>query len=204
VAIDRAALGLDPAVPVFWSGQSLFKYLPQYDWMFPRIALAVGACRFVFVSTVSRALAAIFRERLARAFAAFGLDAEQYCRILPAMAHERFIGVAGLADVILDPPGWSGGKSTLDCLVHNPAIVTLPGRFMRGRHTVAILRQIGCEATIASSPDEYVAIAARLALDTVWRRQVRQAVAEGKHRAFCDRGYVRALEAFLAEAVALA
>jgi len=204
LAMDRAALGLDPAVPVFWSGQSLFKYLPQYDWVFPRIAATVGACRFVFVTTVTAALTALFRDRLGRAFAASGLDAERYCVILPAMPHAQFIGVAGLADVILDPPGWSGGKSTLDCLVQNPAIVTLPGRFMRGRHTAAILRRIGCEETIAGSPDEYVAIAARLAVDAVWRMRVREAVAARKYRAFRDRGYVRALETFLAEAVAVA
>jgi protein O-GlcNAc transferase len=204
LAIDRAALDLDPAVPVFWSGQSLFKYLPQYDRVFARIAEAVGECRFVFVSTVTPALTAIFRERLGRAFAASGLDAERYCTILPSMPHDRFIGVAGLADVILDPPGWSGGKSTLDCLALNPAIVTLPGRFMRGRHAAAILRQIGCEATIAGSPDEYVAIAARLATDAAWRMRVREAVAERKSRAFRDRGCIRALETFLAEAVAAA
>ena len=203
-AIDRAALGLEQDVPVFWSGQSLFKYLPQDDWMFPRIARAVGTCRFVFVSTVTRALTALFRERLGRAFAAHGLDAEHYCTILPSMPHDRYVGVAGLADVILDSPGWSGGKSTLDCLAVNPAIVTLPGRFMRGRHTAAILRQIGCETTIAGSPDEYVAIAARLAADIAWRTQVREEMAERKHRAFRDRGYVRALEAFLVEAVTFA
>ncbi len=200
-AIDRAALGLDLAVPIFWSGQSLFKYLPQYDWMFPRIAQAVGACRFVFVTTVTPALTAVFRERLDRAFAASGLDAEKYCVILPSMPHDRFIGVAGLADVILDPPGWSGGKSTLDCLAIDPAIVTLPGRFMRGRHTTAILRQIGCETTIAESPDEYVAIAARLALDSAWRTQVKGAVAERKSRAFRDLPYIGALEAFLTDVV---
>jgi predicted O-linked N-acetylglucosamine transferase (SPINDLY family) len=172
--------------------------------MFPRIAQAVGECRFVFVSTVTRALTTVFRERVGRAFAASGLDAERYCTILPAMPHDRYIGVAGLADVILDPPGWSGGKSTLDCLAVNPAIVTLPGRFMRGRHTAAILRQIGCAATIAGSPEAYVAIAARLAVDAGWRGRVRQAVAERKSRAFRDRGYIRALETFLAEAIALA
>jgi protein O-GlcNAc transferase len=204
LAVERASLGLDPGVPVFWSGQSLFKYLPQYDWMFPRIAEAVGECRFVFVSTVTRALTSMFLKRLGRAFAAAGPDAERYCTILPAMPHDRYIGVAGVADVILDPPGWSGGKSTLDCLAVSPAIVTLPGRFMRGRHTAAILRQIGCEATIAGSADEYVAIAARLAVDATWRGDVREAVAERKIRAFRDRGYIRALETFLAEAVAAA
>ena len=70
--MDRAALGADPSVPVFWSGQSLFKYAPRYDWIFPRIAAAVGACRFVFVTTVTPALTAVFRERLGRAFAACG------------------------------------------------------------------------------------------------------------------------------------
>src|SRR6202020_147921 len=108
---------------------------------------------------------AAFRERLGRAFAAAGLDAGQDCRILPPMSRERFVASDRLADVVLDTPGWSGGKSTLDCLAADPAIVTIPGRFMRGRHTAAILRRIGCEATIAGSVDEYVTIAARLGLD---------------------------------------
>ncbi len=93
------------------------------------------------------------------------------------MSPERFIAAMGVADVVLDPPGWSGGKSTLDCLKQDPAIVTLPGRFMRGRHTAAILRRIGCDATIAGSLDEHAAIAARLGLDPTWRARVRQAVA---------------------------
>ena len=120
------------------------------------------------------------------------------------MSPERFVAAVGVADVVLDTPGWSGGKSTLDCLAQDPAIVTLPGRFMRGRHTAAILRRIGCAATIAASLDDYVAIAARLGRDAAWRSQVRQAVAHGKARAFRDFEYMRALEAFLADAVARA
>src|SRR6202035_3360192 len=109
-----------------------------------------------------------FRARLGRAFAAFGLDASRYCVILPPMPQQRFIAAVGMADVILDTPGWSGGRSTLDCLSQNPAIVTLPGMFMRGRHTTAILRRIGCEDTIAQSLDDYVSIAARLGMDAGW------------------------------------
>jgi protein O-GlcNAc transferase len=194
--------GLDQAAPVFFSGQSLFKYSPRYDWVFPRIAKAVGDCRFVFVSTLTRALTEMFRERIGTAFAASGLDAERYCTILPKLPHERYVTVSGTADVTLDPPGWSGGRSTLDCLAQNPAIVTWPGPFMRGRHTAAILRRIGCEETIAGSLEEYVSIAARLATDGGWRARVKQAVAAGKCLAFRDLDYVRALEVFLADAVA--
>jgi predicted O-linked N-acetylglucosamine transferase (SPINDLY family) len=202
---ERAALGLRADGPVYWSGQALYKYRPKYDAVFPRIAAAVGACQFVFIGFAkSAAVTAAFRERLGEAFAAFGMDAAQYCVVLPPMSPERFVAAVGAADVVLDTPGWSGGKSTLDCLAQDPAIVTLPGRFMRGRHTSAILRQIGCEATIAASLDDYVAIAARLGLDAAWRGQVRQAVARGKAAAFRDLDYIRALEDFLVEAVARA
>jgi protein O-GlcNAc transferase len=200
--IDRAAIGLDPMAPVFWSGQALYKYLPQYDDIFPRIATQIGRCQFVFIAFAkSRAVTEIFRQRLWTAFAMAGLDAAAYIVILPPMSQPDYLGAVGLADVILDTPAWSGGKSTLDCLIWDPAIVTLPGRFLRGRHTEAILRQIGCEATIAGSLDQYVSIAVRLARDPAWRLQVRKAVARGKHRAFDDVTYVHALEAYLTKAV---
>src|ERR1019366_4808097 len=47
--LDRESLGLEARGPVFWSGQALYKYLPSYDQVFPRIAAAVGACQFVFI-----------------------------------------------------------------------------------------------------------------------------------------------------------
>jgi predicted O-linked N-acetylglucosamine transferase (SPINDLY family) len=188
--------------PAFWSGQALYKYLPQYDAVFPRIARELGACRFVFIGFAkSEAVTEVFRERLWAAFAEVGLDAERHVVILPPMQQRDYIEAVGRADVILDTIEWSGGKSTLDCLAVNPAIVTLAGRFMRGRHTAAILRHIGCAATIAESVDAYVAIAVRLGRDPVWRAEVRQAVARGKQRAFGDLAYIRALEGFLAEAV---
>jgi protein O-GlcNAc transferase len=200
----RERFGLAQDAPVFWSGQALYKYLPEYDSVFPRIAAALGACQFVFIAFAkSRTVTEAFRDRLSAAFSRAGLDAARHVVILPPMPQQDFVHAAGLADVILDTIGWSGGKSTLDCLAVDPAIVTLPGRFMRGRHTAAILRRIGCEATIAGSLEEYVSLAVRLARDSAWRAEVRQAVAAGKHLAFGDAAYIRALETFLADAAAM-
>jgi protein O-GlcNAc transferase len=201
-ALDGASPALAADVPVYWSGQALYKYPPRHDQVFPRIAAAVGACRFVFIGFAkSRAVTDIFRERLAVAFANFGLDADRYCVILPPMPRRHFLTAAGQADVVLDTLDWSGGRSTLDCLTQNPAIVTLAGQFMRGRHTAAILRAIGCEETIATSIDDYVAIAVRLGLDVAWRGRVRRAVAEASHLAYRDTSPIRALEAFLMDTV---
>lgn len=201
-ALTRAALGLSPDTTVFWSGQALYKYLPSYDAIFPRIAAELGACQFVFIGFAkSQAVTDIFRARLFDAFAKAGLDPVRHVVILPPMSQQDYLDAVRLADVVLDTPGWSGGKSTLDCLAGDPAIVTMPGRFMRGRHTAAILQRIGCQETVAESLDNYVSIAVRLARDPAWRGTVRQAIARTKARAFEDVAYVRALETFMLQAV---
>ena len=48
-AMSRSELGLRDDAAVFWCGQSLFKYLPQYDRVFAEIAARVGDCQFVFI-----------------------------------------------------------------------------------------------------------------------------------------------------------
>jgi predicted O-linked N-acetylglucosamine transferase (SPINDLY family) len=201
VTLDRAALGIAPGVPVFWSGQALYKYHPRYDVVFPRIAAGLGACKFLFIAFAkSEEVTAAFRARLGRAFAAAGLDAEDHCVILPQMPQDMFIAAARASDVILDTPGWSGGRSTLDLLSADRPIVALPGRFMRSRHTAAILRRIGCEETIAASLDVYVEIAVALARDPARSEALSRVIAENKAKAFGDMNYIRALEDVLEDA----
>src|SRR5208337_622738 len=45
----RSEFGLRSDATVFWCGQSLFKYLPQYDFVFADIAARVDNCQFIFV-----------------------------------------------------------------------------------------------------------------------------------------------------------
>jgi protein O-GlcNAc transferase len=196
----RSSLGLRPNDIVYWCGQAVSKYLPCYDALYPRIAAAIPNSRFIFIDFAkSQSITKIFRDRITSAFAAAGLNAASHCVFLPAMKQQDFLAAAATADIMLDTPGWSGGKSTLDCLAVDPAIVTWPGRFMRGRHTAAILQHIGCPDTIAKSLDDYVTLAIRLGRDGTWRRVIRQAVASNKSRAYNDLSYIRALEDTLAE-----
>ncbi len=194
----REAFGLPPDLPLYWCCQSLYKYLPQYDDVFPRIALAVGACRFVFISyPKGNTVNEVFRARLRRAFSAVGLDSDAFCIFLPRLDQDQFFMVSGLCDVFLDSIGWSGGTTTLESLVHDMSIVTLPGSLMRSRHSMAILTRMGLTETIADTTDAYVAMAARLALDDDWRSEVRKKVSRGKDRVYRDRSCIAALEDFL-------
>jgi protein O-GlcNAc transferase len=198
----RAALGLREDAVVFWCGQSPPKYLPRWDAVWPRIAKAAGACQFVFISLPQASAAErVFRARLAQAFAAAGLDADQYCVFLPRMSEEAFSAAVGAADVFLDSVEWSGCNSTLEAIAHDLPVVTWPHGLMRGRHSAAILQAMDAAQTVARDLDDYVAIAARLAADAGWRAQVRAQVAERKARLWRDDAGVRALEDVLEQAV---
>jgi predicted O-linked N-acetylglucosamine transferase (SPINDLY family) len=198
VALDRAELGLRAGATVFWCGQSLFKYLPQFDQVFARIAQEAGNCQFAFIrygqgTTVDQ----LFFRRLDRAFAAVGLKAADYCAFVPRTSPQRFVAAIGQCDIVLDSIGWSGCNSTLEGLHHDLPIVTMPGSLMRGRHTLAILKRMGVEDTIAQTLDEYVGNAVRLARDVAWRSAVKDKIARNKHRLYRDAECIAALEAFL-------
>jgi len=198
----REELGLRAGAIVFWSAQSLYKYLPQHDNVFVRIAQAVGDCQFVFLRHFGAPrVTQVLRERLERAFASAGLRAADHCVFLNRLSQSKFVAVSGLCDVFLDSIGWSGCNSALECLSQALPIVTLEGATMRGRHSAAILRMMDVHDTIASSLDNYVAIATRLGQDAQFRQTISLRMAENTQRVYRDRATVTALEAFLENAV---
>ena len=193
--VTRAELGLREGATVFWSAQSLYKYLPRHDAVYPRIAAAVPDCQFVFLEHhAGQGVTTLVRDRLARAFAAHGLDAARHCAFLPRMSQAKFVGAAGLADVFLDSLGWSACNSALESLAQELPIVTLEAPMMRGRHCAAILTMLGVPETIAHSVDDYVAIAVRLAQDKAFRDDVVARMGAQKHRLYRDPAPVDALQ----------
>ena len=197
-AVCRPELGLRADAIVFWCGQSLYKYLPQFDEVLPRIARETPGCQFAFIAYErGPEVTELFRQRLARAFSDFGLQVDDYCVFLPRLDQQQFVAANGQCDIVLDSLGWSGCNSTLESLPHDLPIVTLPGPLMRGRHTLSILQMMDLTETVAATLDDYVSIAARLARDLAWRASVKERIAVNKHRLYRDRACITALEAFL-------
>lgn len=196
--VDRAELGLRQDAVIYWCAQSPPKYLPQFDEVFARIAREVPASQFVFIEFGGgRGVTERFRERLDRAFEAFGLDGRAHCIVLPRLPPERFVAAIGQCNVLLDSIGWSGCNSVLESLVHNIPIVTLTGPMMRGCHSAAILKMMDVRGTTAQTIDEYVSIAVALARDSAKRAEVASQIAAGKHRVYRDRACIVGLEEFL-------
>ena len=187
--IDRVEIGLHADAVAFWCGQSLFKYLPQFDWVFAGIAKQVRNSQFVFLLRPVERINALFRARLDRAFAKLGLEASDHCIFLPPLSQDRYFAAVGQCDVFLDSLGWSGGNTTLESLPHDIPIVTMPGALMRSRHSAAILRAMGITETIADSIDDFFAIAVRLANSPDERQALRRKIADSKFRSLSRQGF---------------
>ena len=197
----RAAFGLKADEIVFLSSQSVFKYAPQYDRIYPAIARQAPGARFVFVRSADPAADRPLLGRLGRAFAAAGLDRDRHCRFLDRLPPGEFGDLNRAADIYLDTPGWSGGHTTFEAIAAGLPVVTLPGPFMRGRHSYAMLKMIGVEDTVAKDVDDYIAIAVRLGADEGWRRAVRAKIEANRGKLYDDQACVRGLEDFLVRAV---
>lgn len=198
--VTREELGLSDGDVLYWCSQSLFKYLPAYDHVFPAIALECPSARFLFSGKQGGRRAEIFEARLERAFAAHGLDVRRHCLFRHGIPKDEYMGLCAIADVYLDSIGWSGCNTTFDVLEFDVPVVTLPGPLMRGRHTFAILTMMGRHEGIAADEGDYVDKAARLGRDAAWRRHVSELIAADKHRVYGDLAPVRALERVLEEA----
>ena len=200
--MKRSELGLRTEATVFWCGQSLYKYLPQYDRVFAEIAARVGDCQFVFIRhPVAHRVTKLFQSRLEGAFSKLDLNAADHCLFLDRMTAVQFLAAMNLCDVLLDSIGWSGCNSTLESLACNLPIVTIRGALMRGRHSAAILQMMGINQTIAGSIEDYIGIAARLAMDREYRRAQAFEIVSRKPAVYRDRACIAALEDFLDQAV---
>jgi predicted O-linked N-acetylglucosamine transferase (SPINDLY family) len=199
--LSRKELGLRDNAVVFLCGQSLFKYLPQYDILFSRIVRQIDDCQFVFFSSQhSKDLTGQFMRRIARTCENEQIDVASHVLMLPRVDHSTFQAIARVSDIYLDSIDWSGCNTTLECLVSNLPAITCKGSTMRGCHTYAFLKMMGMEDLIASDLTSYINLAVRFAQNNAWRNQVRDRIPTGLQRIFRDTTCIRALEDFLLHA----
>ena len=176
--------------------QNLLKAHPDEDARFagvlradPQGILVIKEGRYPHAANQLRAR---FAETLA--------DVVDRVRFIPWQSLDDYYRLLSVADVILDALHFSAGSSCYDIFSLNQPIVTLPGQTYPGRYTQACYRRMGYTDLIATTPDDYVAKAVRVASDADYRRQVRQTLAEATPVLFDDLDAVREHERFFSAA----
>lgn len=182
--IDRAALGLPGNAHLYFCPQSLFKIHPEMDEIFLKILAGDRRAVLVFFQAGSRAITMAFADRLAGRLADVGATAKGQIKFLPRLDGGMFRSALKLADVMLDTLHWSGGGTSLDAFAADVPVISLPGAYMRGRQTGAMLRMMGLDQFITSNIDEYVAKAIELASNRALNQATREMIAQKKSTLF--------------------
>lgn len=179
VARSRADFGFLASDRLYVCPQVPVKVHPQMDAWMVAILRRDPRARIVFVA--DRWIPQN-RGRLQRRIrAAVGAEDESRVVVLPTVGqhydlNRHYVDLIMVADVILDTYPFGGATSTLETLAVGQVLVTLPGYDSRGRHSVKYMQHIGLFELIAGDPEEYVAIAVRVANDKALRSRLRKRI----------------------------
>jgi predicted O-linked N-acetylglucosamine transferase (SPINDLY family) len=198
----RSDMGLPEDVPIYVSCQMPFKYLPQYDYLFPEILKRVPSAKVVFcLGGKDDILAEFVENRIKNAFKRSGLDSEISCIFLGRLEFNDYLNLLSICDASLDTIGFTGSNTTLQAIACGLPVVTLPTELMRGRQSYGIFKTLGVMDTVASSEAEYIEIAVRLCSDSAWRESIIQKMKANQHLLYDDITCVKALEQFFVQVV---
>jgi len=173
--------------PILGSLQYICKYHPDYDFIFASIANRHPESLIVLVGDAGiSSLGDQLYSRLRKVFIKAGLEISNHLRILPKLKHSDYLGLMGICHHCLDTIGWNGGNTSMQCFALGRPLVTLPTQYMRGRHSVGMLKTMEIDELIASTPAEYLDISSRLIEDRCFYDNILKKIRERSHRLFCD------------------
>ena len=197
IMATRDAFDLPADATWYVCPQTLYKLHPDFDDIIAGILTRDSAAIVVLIAGQFQE----FTDRLRQRFSRTLEDLATRIRFLPFMAFDRFMQLLCLADVILDSLHFNGMNSSLQAFAMGTPVVTLPGRLQRGRHTQAMYRAMEITECIASTPEQYVDIAVRIATDHAYVQRLRERILSRNHRLFEDTRVVSEFERFFQHAL---
>ena len=217
---DLRSLGLPSDEPLLLCPGRPFKYSPMHDEVWVRIAKGLGSVvgkrgwaritgrlraarggRLVFFRSGNDCMDKLLAQRLRRAFDAEGVDFDAHVCLVPYLDRPRFFGLMQHAALMLDTVGFSGFNTALQAIETGLPVLASEGDFMRGRLASGIMRRMDLPELVATTNEEFIQTAIRLALDPSRCKELRIQIATKRDKLFNDIEPVRALERCLTEAV---
>jgi predicted O-linked N-acetylglucosamine transferase (SPINDLY family) len=168
---DRAGFQLSATELLIGIPQSLFKLHPDYDLVLERIVQLVPNSRLVLLEGSRPHHTTRLKQRWAQSVPQV-LDRANF---LPRLSRERYLTLLDTVDILLDPFFFGSGNSFYEAMAIGTPLVTLPGRYMRGRIVAGGYKQMGLEhqAPIATSAENYIQWVQRLAADPELRSMLK-------------------------------
>ena len=147
----------------FASFNNLAKITPEVRALWARVLLAVPGSRLRLKTKGLND--AQMRRRLVEDFARHDVPKDRLQLVAWDSSHTQHLNRYTEVDISLDPFPCNGGTTSFDAMWMGVPVVTLAGNSFISRMGVSMLTSLGLTELVANTPEDYVAIAARLAGD---------------------------------------
>jgi predicted O-linked N-acetylglucosamine transferase (SPINDLY family) len=177
--------------------QSLFKFHPDFDEILGGILRADANAQIILLEGQHKEWAIKLKTRFDKTIP----DATNRIKFIPRLSGSDFLQCISLADVILDTPHFCGGNTSYEAFALGKIVVTLPSKFLRGRLTLGLYRQMGINALIAKNPKEYIKIAVKYGKSKQDRILIEDRIRKAQKSIFGTKSAIQAHEQFFLEVI---
>lgn len=189
----RRAFGVDAGTPVYLCVQNPRKLHPDFDETLGILLARDPHGRVVLVADEQPGITDALMTRLGRSF---GPDVRRV-GVVPRQERVGYLRLVSCADVLLDTPHYGSGANTVaDAVACGTPLVTLAGRFHRGRWAAAVLGRAGLSELVTATVEQFVEVAARVTHNEDLRQSVAQRLRDFGMVWFDDPRPAAELEAF--------
>jgi len=190
---DRGYFGFQPRRTLYVCPQTLFKLHPDFDPIISQILNRDPNGELVLIEGAHAGHTELIRRRFERTLS----DVIGRIRFLRRLSHAEYLGLVAIADVMLDPPHFGGGSTSLQALSFGTPVVTMPSEFLRGRITAACYQAMRTDELIARDAAHYVDLVCDLGRNPEKRASVRGDLQARSHGMYENEATVAELAAFL-------
>ena len=191
--LHRERFGFRKEERIYLCPQNPLKIHPDFDCHVAKILNADDKATLIFLAAARPSVTRSLRNRIERRCGPMAAR----LRWLPRMGKADYRRLIVSADVALDTIHYGGGaNTTYDALALGTPLVTLPGKFHRGRYASGVYHRMGLEQYVSTDDDSYVEAAVRMASNPDYRQTWRDDIDLRSGAIFSNLDAVREVEAW--------
>ena len=172
--------------------QSLFKFHPDFDEILAGILRIDQHGEIILLEGQHQEWTIRLKSRFKESIP----DVADRIKFLPRLSGVDFLEFISLADVILDTPHFCGGNTSYEAFSLGKIVVTLPSKFLRGRLTLGLYRQMDIDMLVAKSAEEYIKIAVKYGSNKQARDSIETLIRKAQKTIFGTKDSILAHEEF--------
>ena len=145
----------EPNNNIYFCPQSLFKIHPDFDEIMAEILREDKNGIIILISGQNPK----WTDKLINRFNINIPDVRSRIHFLPRLSQEEYFAVLSESDIILDTIYFGGGNTSYEAFAMGKIVITLPGKFLRGRLTLGLYRKMSIIEPVADTKSQFVKLA---------------------------------------------